>query len=172
MRTNARRFARGSVILGVGRGGFVDGIVLHQVLQWHHMLTATARHGANDLADLEANTFADGLFHSATWLIVVGGLLRVWSAPRSEPELPHSWRAVVGGLLFGWGAFNGVEGLVNHHLLGIHHVRDDVSDPVPWDVGFLALAVLLAAIGFIVSVRPSVSPDTANDERYDVGRPN
>src|SRR4051794_35429080 len=28
-------------ILGVGLGGFVDGILLHQILQWHHMLTST-----------------------------------------------------------------------------------------------------------------------------------
>jgi uncharacterized membrane protein len=25
--------------MGLGLGGFLDGIVLHQVLQWHHMLT-------------------------------------------------------------------------------------------------------------------------------------
>jgi uncharacterized membrane protein len=29
----------GGVLLGLGLGGFVDGIVLHQILQWHHMLT-------------------------------------------------------------------------------------------------------------------------------------
>ena len=29
------------VLLGVGLGGFVDGILLHQLLQWHHMLTST-----------------------------------------------------------------------------------------------------------------------------------
>jgi len=27
------------ILLGIGLGGFVDGIVLHQILQWHHMLT-------------------------------------------------------------------------------------------------------------------------------------
>jgi uncharacterized membrane protein len=30
----------GSVLLGLGLGGFFDGIVLHQILQWHHMLSA------------------------------------------------------------------------------------------------------------------------------------
>lgn len=29
------------IILGVGLGGFLDGIVLYQLLQWHHMLTST-----------------------------------------------------------------------------------------------------------------------------------
>jgi hypothetical protein len=28
--------------MGVGLGGFVDGILLHQILQWHHMLTGEA----------------------------------------------------------------------------------------------------------------------------------
>jgi uncharacterized membrane protein len=28
------------VLIGFGVGGFVDGIVLHQILQWHHMLTS------------------------------------------------------------------------------------------------------------------------------------
>ena len=28
------------VLFGLGLGGFFDGIVLHQILQWHHMLTS------------------------------------------------------------------------------------------------------------------------------------
>jgi uncharacterized membrane protein len=28
------------VVLGIGLGGFFDGIVFHKLLQWHHMLTA------------------------------------------------------------------------------------------------------------------------------------
>jgi uncharacterized membrane protein len=28
-------------VLGIGLGGVVDGILLHQILQWHHMLTST-----------------------------------------------------------------------------------------------------------------------------------
>lgn len=27
------------VFLGLGLGGFVDGILLHQILQWHHMIS-------------------------------------------------------------------------------------------------------------------------------------
>ncbi len=29
-------------ILGLGLGGFFDGIVLHQILQWHHLICVTA----------------------------------------------------------------------------------------------------------------------------------
>lgn len=30
-----------------------------------------------------------------------------------------------------------VEGLVDHHLLTVHHVRDDVADPLWRDAAFL-----------------------------------
>ena len=60
------------ILLGMGLGGFVDGIVLHQILQWHHMLTSAGGHPASTVAGLETNTLWDGLFHAATWLATVG----------------------------------------------------------------------------------------------------
>src|SRR5215217_2689832 len=138
------------LLLGVGLGGFVDGIVLHQILQWHHMLTATADHPADTVAGLEANTLADGLFHAATWILVAVGTtfaIRDWQRGRLAPP----WRFHVGLLLAGWGAFNLVEGLVDHHLLGVHHVRDDVAEPAPWDLAFLALALVQVVIGVVLA---------------------
>lgn len=135
-----------SVLLGVGLGAFVDGIVLHQLLQWHHMLSATDRYPTRELAGLEANTVADGAFHAVALVIVtIASVLMVanWRAGRRAP----SWIWFTGALLVGWGAFNVVEGLVNHHILGVHHVRDDVDDPTPWNLGFLAASLALIAIG-------------------------
>ena len=43
-----------------------------------------------------------------------------------------------GALLMGWSGFNLVEGVIDHHILGIHHVRDDLGAPLEWDLGFLA----------------------------------
>ena len=136
-----------SVLLGVGLGGFIDGIVLHQVLQWHHMLTAEGCCSAASVAGLEENTLADGVFHLATWVTVLAGTalsVRAWRRGLLAPP----WRAHVGALLLGWGAFNLVEGLVDHQLLGIHHVRDDLGAPVGWDIGFLFLGALLVAFGW------------------------
>jgi uncharacterized membrane protein len=45
--------------------------------------------------------------------------------------------------------FNLAEGVVDHHILTIHHVRDDVSDPLPWDLGFLGFGALLVLIGLM-----------------------
>ena len=136
--------------MGLGLGGFIDGIVLHQILQWHHMLTDTGDNPANTVAGLEANTLADGFFHLATWFLVVGAMLmtvRAWQ----RGELAPPWRAHFGMLLAGWGVFNLVEGLVDHQLLGIPHVRDDLGAPLGWDLGFLAFGALLVVVGLTLA---------------------
>ena len=134
------------LLLGIGLGGFVDGIVLHQILQWHHLLTATDRYPSSTVAGLQANTLADGLFHAVTWILVFVGMwlaIKAWQLGHMAPP----WRIHVGLLLAGWGAFNLAEGVVDHHLLRVHHVRDDVASPLPWDLGFLAFGLALLAVG-------------------------
>ena len=137
-------------LMGVGLGGFVDGIVLHQILQWHHLLTGeNGNESPKTVAGLEANTLADGFFHLATWLFVVAAMattLRAWQ----RRELAPPWRAHVGMLLAGWGLFNLVEGLVDHQILGVHHVRDDLGGPLGWDLAFLALGALLVVAGVLL----------------------
>ena len=135
-----------SLLLGIGLGGFVDGIVLHQILQWHHMLTGEGCCPSSTVGGLEDNTLADGLFHVGTWIAVIAGSTLATRAWR-RGELAPPWRSHVGGLVAGWGAFNVVEGLIDHQLLGIHHVRDDLGAPLGWDLGFLALGAMLALAG-------------------------
>jgi uncharacterized membrane protein len=139
-----------ALLLGVGLGGFVDGILLHQILQWHHMLTSTDVHPMTTVAGLEANTLADGLFHVATWIFVAVGSWLGWAAWR-DGRLAPPWRTQLGLLLVGWGAFNVVEGLIDHELLGIHHVRDDLGGPIGWDLAFLAFGVGLLLAGWALS---------------------
>ena len=56
-------------------------------------------------------------------------------------------------LLVGWGAFNVVEGVIDHEMLGIHHVRDDLGGPIGWDLGFLAFGLALVVVGLALSRR-------------------
>ena len=70
-------------------------------------------------------------------------MVRAWR----RGELAPPWRAHVGMALVGWGAFNIVEGLIDHELLRIHHVRDDLGAPLGWDIGFLMFGALLVVIG-------------------------
>lgn len=104
------------------------------------------------MAGLEVNTLADGFFHLATWALVLAGstaAVAAWRAGRLAP----SWSFHVGLVLAGWGIFNLVEGVVDHHILGIHHVRDDVGSPWSWDIGFLVFAVLLIVGGALLHRR-------------------
>lgn len=144
------------IVLGLGLGGFVDGILLHQVLQWHHMLSSTDtdnigldEYPVNTVPGLEMNTLWDGLFHVFTWLAVLIGLALLYSRVADHRREIWASRALWGWIIVGWGVFNVVEGIVDHHLLGIHHVRAG-PDQLWWDLGFLALGVVLIVVGWLV----------------------
>jgi uncharacterized membrane protein len=124
--------------LGLGLGGFFDGIVLHQILQWHHMLTS-AGYPPDSVHNLKVDTFWDGVFHASTYIFVAIGLALLWRAAHRR-HLWWSGKVLVGSLLAGFGLFNVVEGIVDHQLLGIHHVNETVPPQqwIYWDLGFLA----------------------------------
>lgn len=134
-----------SILLGVGFGGFIDGIVLHQILQWHHMVTSQACCPADTVSGLEKNTLGDGIFHAVTWVVTLIGATAAVRAWRNGDFAPP-WLAHWGGLIVGWGIFNVVD--TGNHALGIHHVRDDLGGPVAWDIGFAVFAIVLVAIGW------------------------
>ena len=139
-----RRVVWGGVLAGLGLGGFFDGIVLHQLLQWHHLVSNV--YPVTTVAGLERNTLGDGLFHAASYLLTVAGLFLLWSVARHRHE---AWPAslLVGTLLLGWGLFNLIEGTVDHHILRIHHVRPGPNQLV-YDVAFLAWGALMLTGGW------------------------
>lgn len=144
------------VLLGVGLGGFVDGILLHQVLQWHHMLTGTDTdnigvryYDPETVSGLEMNTVWDGLFHVVCWLSVLLGLAVLYSRVTHNRRRVWTSRVLWGWVLVGWGLFNLVEGVLDHHILGIHHVHGGPYQ-LWWDIGFLVLGVLLVLGGYLL----------------------
>jgi uncharacterized membrane protein len=147
VRGDARPLVAAGLLLGVGMGGFIDGIVLHQILQWHNMLASQVP--VVDLVSSKVNMFWDGLFHAFTWLTTFAGLLLLWRAG-SRGDVPWSGRIFAGTLLAGWGLFNLVEGLIDHQLLGIHHVRPGAHQ-LAWDVGFLVLGALQMVGGWALA---------------------
>jgi len=144
--TRASRVRTAGILLGIGLGGFLDGIVLHQIAQWHSMLSAVLP--PQDMAAMKKNMAADGWFHLATWLVTLGGVAVLWQALRGPGPLP-SGRALAGNMLVGWGGFNLVEGIVDHHLLELHHVRDLPQHMPFFDWAFLivgGVAMLLVGL--------------------------
>ncbi len=138
------------IFLGLGIGGFFDGIILHQVLQWHHMLTS-AGYPPDSVRNLKINTLWDGLFHLSTYIFVGIGLTLLWRAAR-RTHVRWSTKMLTGTLLMGFGLFNVVEGLVNHQILGIHHVNETVprAQWIYWDVGFLIWGALMLLGGWLL----------------------
>jgi uncharacterized membrane protein len=86
------------------------------------MLT-DAGNPATSVENLKINTFWEGLFHATTYVFVSIGLLVLWRASRRR-HVRWSTKLLAGTLLIGFGLFNLVEGIVDHHLLGIHHVNE------------------------------------------------
>jgi uncharacterized membrane protein len=135
------------ILFGLGLGGFFDGIVLHQLLQWHHMLSSW--YPTDTVENLRINTLWDGIFHSVTYVFVVIGLYLFWRTAHGN-HLYWSGRLMWGTGLLGWGIFNLVEGIVDHEILGVHHVNELV-DPVSWlywDLGFLAWGAAMVIGGW------------------------
>ena len=136
------------IFFGLGLGGFFDGIVLHQILQWHHMLTS-AGYPADNLENLEINVVWDGIFHASTYIFTAIGLVLLWRAARKQ-HIRWAGRLLPGAVLMGFGIFNLVEGAINHHLLGLHHVNETVPREqwVYWDIGFLVWGAAMLILGW------------------------
>ncbi len=151
-RSPGRAVAAG-LVLGVGAGGFVDGVVAHQILEWHHMLSSW--YPPTDHHTMRLNMVADGLLHLACLLTVAAGVVLL------NRSAPVPWRVLAGWSLAGWGWFNLVEGVVDHLVLGVHHVRAGPAQ-LAWDLGFLvwgaALVVGGTALARTAAHRRSRSP--------------
>jgi len=153
MNTHTTLFPRHpGVVLGIAIAGFFDGIVLHQILQWHHMICIESHCTASTVQSLKWQTFTDGLFHAAMFIVLLAGIRMLTTAVQRAPFLP---RRFWGSVLLGAGAFNVIEGIVDHHILQIHHVRFGPMQ-TPLDLGFLAVSLVIGIVGWRMS-RPPVS---------------
>jgi uncharacterized membrane protein len=146
------------ILLGTGLGGFLDGILLHQILQWHNMLSSIRP--PTDLLAMKVNMLWDGLFHAFTWTMTALGIWRLWLAA-ARSDVPWSARTFIGALVLGWGLFNFVEGVIDHQLLGIHHVHPGQAR-LAWDLGFLAFG-LLEIVGGWLAIRSARADTTPRD---------
>lgn len=93
------------IVLGIGQAGFFDGIVFHQLLQWHHMFSSVETEAT--VAGLKLNTIGDGLFHAFDWLMVSIGIVLLWRLAKQQVQL--STQTLVGAMLVGGGLFNVVD---------------------------------------------------------------
>jgi uncharacterized membrane protein len=150
IQTNARSTAlTGGLVLGLGLGGFIDGILLHQIAQWHNMGSAVLP--PTTMEAMARNMRWDGLFHLATLVLTLLGVVLLWREGRLGTA-PPSLRVLGGQMILGWGIFNLVEGIIDHHLLELHHVRDLPAHVPAYDWWFLGVGgVLFIVFGWLMS---------------------
>jgi uncharacterized membrane protein len=134
--------SRAGITIGLGLGGFADGILLHQIAHWHNMGSWVVP--PSTMAALERNMVWDGYFHAVTWLFTLVGVYMLQSDASRALGIP-GLRAFTGQLMIGWGLFNLIEGIIDHHLLHLHHVRDL---PV-WIPAYDWIFLLVGGLGFI-----------------------
>ena len=158
---NRRPLIAAGTLLGIGMGGFVDGILFHQILQVHNMLSA--KYPPTTLVNVEINMVWDGLFHALTWTMTALGLALLWRAGQ-RTDVPWSTRTFLGSMVLGWGLFNLVEGIIDHHLLNIHHVVERLGVSI-WDFAFLGSGVVFIVGGWML-IRSGRDDTRARGESY------
>jgi uncharacterized membrane protein len=136
--------------LGIGLGGFVDGIVLHQILQWHHMLTSEGEYPKTTVAGLETNNYGTAFSMGPLGSQSLSACGFSGGAPRTGDGLsaavPFS-----GGCWSAGACSPSFEGIVDHQILTIHHVREGADNTWLYDGSFLAFGGLLLVGGWLLT---------------------
>ncbi|RUT32411.1 DUF2243 domain-containing protein [Arsenicitalea aurantiaca] len=140
------QFEWAGLTLGFGIGGFFDGILLHQILQWHHLLSGVEQ----ARQDIRVLILWDGIFHGLMYVVAGIGIWLLW---RSRQEFPAAGadRRLFANALIGFGAWHIVDSILSHWILGIHRIRMDVDNPLFWDLLWFGVFGLVPTfIGWLV----------------------
>lgn len=135
--------------IGFALAGFFDGILLHQVLQWHSLLSSLD--GAI-FEDLRFRMLTDGLFHAVMYVIGAVGLWLLWRS-RGQFASFGSGSRFAATLFIGFGVWHLIDAVLNHWILGLHHIRETVSSWLAWDLAFFALGLVCVGIGLFLHRR-------------------
>ncbi len=146
----SRKLRWAGFLLGFSLGGFFDGILLHQVLQWHHLLSNVQ---AAALQDTRAQMLADGLFHVLMYFIAAWALYLLWKA-RADYSAAGADRLLWAQALIGFGAWHVVDSVFSHWITGIHRIRVDSPNPLFWDLlWFAVFGIVPLVIGWMMRRR-------------------
>ena len=132
-----------STLLGIGMGGFLDGILFHRILQVHSILSN--RVPRTSQANVEIDMFWDGLLHAFSYVTVIAGLWLLWKATAEKEPL-----SMVGSILWNVAGMGIVQprGRHSHHeIFQVHHVIQ-YGNHLLWDMVFVASGVVLIEIGW------------------------
>jgi uncharacterized membrane protein len=133
------------VLLGLGIAAFLDEVLFHQLLHWHHFY---------DKSTPAIGLISDGVFHAFSWFATVAALFLFADLRRRDAVSPPHWW---GGLLIGAGGFQLYDGTVQHKLMRLHQIRYHV-DVAPYDWTWNIVAVVLIVAGAVLLIRARRRP--------------
>ncbi|UTR12151.1 DUF2243 domain-containing protein [Evansella sp. LMS18] len=126
------------LLFGIGTMAFVDEVIFHFLLQWHHFY---------DLSTTAVGIFSDGLLMSFAWFAAIGSLFMFADLRRRNALWVKKW---VGAVFLGAGIFQLFDGIVNHKILRVHQIRYNVDNILIYDIAWNASAIVLLIIGFVL----------------------
>lgn len=137
--TRSAQNAWSGILFGIGLVAFIDEVVFHQLLHWHHFY---------DLSTPDVGLVSDGIFHAVSWFATIAGLFLFADLRRRNALWPRRWW---GGVLLGAGAFQLYDGTVQHKLFGIHQIRY-VPDVATYDLIWNITALVMLGSGVVLLV--------------------
>lgn len=152
LQNHLSQFKWAGYLIGFSLGGFFDGILLHQILQWHHLLTNVS---GEFFRSIEIQILADGLFHVLMYFVAIGGLWLLWKGRHQYSKLGAD-KNLLGNALIGFGAWHLLDGVLSHWVLGIHHIRSDSENILMWDLlWFFVFGVAFVLLGWKIRSSPA-----------------
>ncbi|AFS70405.1 Hypothetical protein Eab7_1274 [Exiguobacterium antarcticum B7] len=139
-RTYARRNLGSGFLFGLGLIAFLDEVMFHQLLGWHHFY---------DKSTTSVGLFSDGLFHAFSWFATVAALFLVADLRRRQTFWLMRW---ISGVLIGVGVFQLYDGLVQHKVFRLHQIRYEV-DILPYDIIWNTSATLILCLGLVLFMK-------------------
>lgn len=135
------------ILFGFGVIAFIDEVVFHQLLHWHHFY---------DKSTSNIGLVSDGLFHAFSFFATIGSSFMLADLRRRDAFWLRRW---IGGVLLGSGSFQLYDGIIQHKLMRLHQIRYNVDiAPYDWVWNLAALALLIAGIVITLQTNPKRKP--------------
>ena len=125
------------ILFGIGLAAFLDEVIFHQLLRWHHFY---------DKSTTDIGLISDGLFHAFSWFATIGGLFLFADLKRRSAFFLKRWW---GGVLVGAGGFQLYDGTIQHKWMQLHQIRY-VDNIMIYDLVWNGSAVLMILAGFFL----------------------
>lgn len=127
----------GGILFGLGIVAFIDEVVFHQLLHWHHFY---------DKSTTDMGLVSDGLFHAFSFFATIGSSFMFGDLLRKNGFIASRW---IGGILIGGGTFQLYDGIIQHKMMRIHQIRYNVQI-LPYDLVWNIIALIMIIVGWIL----------------------